>query len=176
MEQSVLSCFGKIIQEKLIRCYLMQLKYISILCFLFSTPKYFHNFIPFLENRPKNTRRSTSDHPPDTKATWFYPVAEGKSSALCVCMYVGICINIFVLMYAVYLCMCICVFVCQCVCACMCVCEHLYVRGAFNKFLDFFVQAFKIVVDSWKFTMLLLYILWDDWPISMISDLNEQLQ
>ena len=40
----------------------------------------------------------------------------------------------------------------------------------------FFVQAFKIVVDSWKFTMLLLYILWDDWPICMISDSNEQLQ
>ena len=37
-----------------------------------------------------------------------------------------------------------------------------YIRGAFNKFPDFFVQAFKIVVDSWKFTMLLLYILWDN--------------
>ena len=48
--------------------------------------------------------------------------------------------------------------------------------GTFNKFPDFFVQAFKIVVDSWKFTMLLLYILWDDWPIFMISGLNEQLQ
>ena len=33
----------------------------------------------------------------------------------------------------------------------------------------FFIWAFKIVVDSWKFTMLLLYILWDDWPIFMIS-------
>ena len=40
----------------------------------------------------------------------------------------------------------------------------------------FFVCAFKIVVDSWKFTMLLLYILWDDWPIFMISSSNEQLQ
>ena len=49
-------------------------------------------------------------------------------------------------------------------------------RGAFNKFPDFFVQVFKIVVDSWKFTMLLLYILWDDWPIFMISASNEQLQ
>ena len=39
-----------------------------------------------------------------------------------------------------------------------------------------FVQAFKIVIDSWKFTMLLLYILWDDWPIFMISSSNEQLQ
>ena len=48
--------------------------------------------------------------------------------------------------------------------------------GAFNKFPDFFVQAFKIVVDSWKFTMLLLYILWDDWPIFRISASNEQLQ
>ena len=48
--------------------------------------------------------------------------------------------------------------------------------GAFNKFPDFFVQAFKTVVDSSKFTMLLLYILWDDWPILMISGSNEQLQ
>ena len=42
------------------------------------------------------------------------------------------------------------------------------------SFLTFFVWAFKI--DSWKFTMLLLYILWNDWPIFMISGLNEQLQ
>ena len=42
-------------------------------------------------------------------------------------------------------------------------------------FQTFFVWAFKIVVDSWKFTMLLLYILWDDWPIFMISGSNEQL-
>ena len=40
----------------------------------------------------------------------------------------------------------------------------------------FFVQAFKIVVDSLKFTLLLLYILWDDWPMFMISASNEQLQ
>ena len=44
------------------------------------------------------------------------------------------------------------------------------------SFQTFFVWAFKIVVDSWKFTMLLLYILWDDWPIFMISASNEQLQ
>ena len=44
------------------------------------------------------------------------------------------------------------------------------------RFQTFCTQAFKIVVDSWKFSMLLLYILWDDWPISMIPDLNEQLQ
>ena len=52
------------------------------------------------------------------------------------------------------------------------------VRGAFNKFpgFFFFVQAFKIIVDSWKFTRLLLYILWDDWPILMISCSNQQLQ
>ena len=57
-------------------------------------------------------------------------------------------------------------------------CMHIYthIRGAFNKFPDFFVQAFKIVVDSWTFTMLLLYILWDNWPISNISGSNEQLQ
>ena len=44
------------------------------------------------------------------------------------------------------------------------------------SFQTFFVQAFKIVVDSWKFSILLLYILWDDWPIFMISASNEHLQ
>ena len=43
-------------------------------------------------------------------------------------------------------------------------------------FQTFFVQAFRIVVDSWKFSMLLLYILCDDWPIFMIPGSNEQLQ
>ena len=45
-----------------------------------------------------------------------------------------------------------------------------------TSFQTYFVQAFKIVVDSWKFTMLLLYILWDDRPIFIISATNEQLQ
>ena len=40
----------------------------------------------------------------------------------------------------------------------------------------FFVPAFKIAVDSWEFSILLLYILWDEWPIFMISASNEQLQ
>ena len=53
---------------------------------------------------------------------------------------------------------------------------YIYVRGAFNKIPDFFVQAFKFAIDSWKFSMLLLYILWDDWTIFMISCSNEQLQ
>ena len=44
------------------------------------------------------------------------------------------------------------------------------------SFQTFFVQAFNIVVDSWKFSMLLLYILWDDWPMFMILGSNEQLQ
>ena len=44
------------------------------------------------------------------------------------------------------------------------------------SFQTFFVQAFKIVVDSWTFSMLLLYILWDGWPIFMVSGSNEQLQ
>ena len=44
------------------------------------------------------------------------------------------------------------------------------------SFQTFFVWAFKIVIDSWKFTMLLLYILWDDWQIFRISGSNEQLQ
>ena len=42
-------------------------------------------------------------------------------------------------------------------------------------FQTFFVQAFKIVVDSGKFSILCLYILRDDWPIFMISGSNEQL-
>ena len=53
---------------------------------------------------------------------------------------------------------------------------QISIPGVFNKFADFFVQAFNIVVDFWKFGMLLLYILWDDWPIFMISDSNQQLQ
>ena len=53
---------------------------------------------------------------------------------------------------------------------------HLTYVGPSISFQTFFVQAFKIVVNSWKFTMLLLYIVWDDWPIFMISSLNQQLQ
>ena len=44
------------------------------------------------------------------------------------------------------------------------------------SFQTFFVWAFKIVVDTWKFSMFLIYILWDDWPIFMISGSNEHLQ
>ena len=44
------------------------------------------------------------------------------------------------------------------------------------SFQTFFILAFKIGVDSWKFNILLLYILWDDWPIFTISEWNEQLQ
>ena len=44
------------------------------------------------------------------------------------------------------------------------------------SFQTFFVLTFEIVVDSWKFSMLLLYIVWDDWPVFMISSSNEQLQ
>ena len=54
--------------------------------------------------------------------------------------------------------------------------EVIKLRGAFNMFPEFFVQVFKIVVDSWEFSILLPYILWDDWPIFMISASNEQLQ
>ena len=55
-------------------------------------------------------------------------------------------------------------------------CWMVVLRVAFNKFPDFFVQAFKIGVDSWQLSMLLLYILWDDRQFFMISALNEQLQ
>ena len=44
------------------------------------------------------------------------------------------------------------------------------------SFQTFFVWTLKIVVESWIFSMLLLYILWNDWPIFMISGSNEQLQ
>ena len=51
---------------------------------------------------------------------------------------------------------------------------YIYIRGAFNKFPDFFIQVLKIVVDSWEFSMSLLYILW---LINlMISRSNEQLR
>ena len=35
----------------------------------------------------------------------------------------------------------------------------LYIRGAFNKIPDFFVKAFKIVVDSWKFTVIAIHLM-----------------
>ena len=51
----------------------------------------------------------------------------------------------------------------------------MYVVNSIS-FQTIFVQSFKMVVDSWQFSMLLLYILWDDWLIFMISGSNEQLQ
>ena len=51
---------------------------------------------------------------------------------------------------------------------------HIYVIASIS-FRTFFVQAFKIDADSWEFSMLLLYILWDDGPIFMISGSKEQL-
>ena len=61
------------------------------------------------------------------------------------------------------------------------VCDYIYIYIYTHKvhtisFQTFFIWAFKIVVDSWKSSMLLLYILWDDWPIFMISGSNHQLQ
>ena len=50
----------------------------------------------------------------------------------------------------------------------------LYVVPSIS-FQPVFVRAVNIV-DFWKFGMLLLYILWDDWPIFMISGSNKQLQ
>ena len=55
-------------------------------------------------------------------------------------------------------------------------CIQLYVIKYMVHSISFFIQAFKIVVDSWKFSMLLLYIFWDDGPIFRISASNEQLQ
>ena len=47
---------------------------------------------------------------------------------------------------------------------------YIYIYSAFSRFAEIFEQAFTIVVD-----MLLLY-LWDDWPMFIISDSNEQLK
>ena len=52
---------------------------------------------------------------------------------------------------------------------------YIYVVPSIG-FRNFFVQAFKVGIDSGKFSMLFLYILWDDWQIFMISALNKQLQ
>ena len=56
-----------------------------------------------------------------------------------------------------------------------------YKRNASNEepllgFQTFSVQVFKIALDSRTFSILLLYILWNDWSICTISGLNEQLQ
>ena len=47
------------------------------------------------------------------------------------------CVNIYLYIY-----MCVC-FVCVYIYI-----YYIYIRGAFNKFPDFFVQTFQIVVDS----------------------------
>ena len=51
---------------------------------------------------------------------------------------------------------------------------QLEVRGEFNKFPDFFVQAFCRRLLKIHYVMALH--LWDDRPIFMISRSNEQLQ
>ena len=57
---------------------------------------------------------------------------------------------------------------------------YIYICGFFNKFPDFFVQAFRIVVESWKFSTLLMRWLTNfimRWLTNfMISGSNEQLQ
>ena len=52
---------------------------------------------------------------------------------------------------------------------------YIYVMHSIS-FQTFLYRHIKIVVDSWIFSMLLLYILWDDWPIFRISGSNEELQ
>ena len=49
------------------------------------------------------------------------------------------------------------------------------IYGAFNKFPDFLYKHLKLSY-SWKFSMLLLYILWDEWPIFMTLGSYEQIQ
>ena len=55
-------------------------------------------------------------------------------------------------------------------------CQHtLMMIWVHTSFQTFSYGHLKLSY-SWKFTMLLLYVLWDDWPIFMISRSNEQLQ
>ena len=58
--------------------------------------------------------------------------------------------------------------------------KHLNLKSIYKvhtiSFKTFFVWAFKIGVDTWKFNMLLLYTLRDDWTIFMISRFKNQLQ
>ena len=88
-------------------------------------------------------------------------------------------VHIYIYMYKqerIYMYIYIYIYACVCLCVCVCVCEwvqlyiyiYIYIHGAFNKFSDFFLYS--------HLRFLLLYILWDHWPILMISASNEQLQ
>ena len=94
-------------------------------------------------------------------------------------IYLSIYIYMQIYILCVYVCMSMWVHDKQCVthiCTYESIFYPIYIYEAFNRFQDFFVQAFKIVIDSWKVSMLLLYIIWNDWPIFMISGSNELLQ
>ena len=53
----------------------------------------------------------------------------------------------------------------------------MHLNRAFNKFTDFFCTGIYNCRRHLKMQyVFLLYILWDDWPIFMISASNEQLQ
>ena len=85
-------------------------------------------------------------------------------------------IYIYICMY-IYICVCICVSIYKYIHVCLSLSLYIYIyTWCIRCFQPFFVWAFKIVVHSWKFSILLLYILWDDWPILMISGSNEHLQ
>ena len=59
----------------------------------------------------------------------------------------------------------------------VCVCVYIYIYvWCIQQVSRLLVQAFKIIIDSWNFNMLLLYNFWNDWPIFRISGSNEQLQ
>ena len=81
-----------------------------------------------------------------------------------VCVYTYACIYICVYMYTYAY---ICIYMLTYVYICILMHTHthiyiyiyIYIRSDFNKFADIFVEAFRIVVDPRKFSMLLLYIL-----------------
>ena len=53
---------------------------------------------------------------------------------------------------------------------------YIYIRGAYDKFPDFFPMGIWNCRRLLKVHYLIACILWDDWPIFMISGSNEQLQ
>ena len=91
-----------------------------------------------------------------------YMTSMSLSSTLSLSFSLSLSLSIYIYIH-IYIYVCVCVYS---------IYIYIYV---FNKIPDFFVQAFKIVVDSWKFSMLLLYIILDYRPIFRISASNEQL-
>ena len=113
-----------------------------------------NNFYNFLQDYIAFSRQCPYLYIPISVRTWRYA---------CSCVYVLACLP---------LCVCICLCMYMYMCMYMRVCMYVVYSISCHPF---FVQEFKTDVDSWKFSILLLYKLWDDWSIFMIWGSNEQL-